>query len=44
MREIWEDHHRQIREIDQRYKRNLKRAFTVFGLILFIVAFLLYKY
>ena len=38
MEEIWEDHHRQIREIDRRYKRNLKRAFTILGLILITVA------
>lgn len=44
MQEIWEDHHRQIKEIDLKYKRNLKRAFTVLGLIIFIFAFLLYKY
>lgn len=44
MQEIWEDHHRQIKEIDLKYKRSLKRAFTVLGLIIFIFAFLLYKY
>ena len=44
MKEIWEDHHKQMKEIDLKYKRNLKRAFTVLGLIIFIFAFLLYKY
>jgi hypothetical protein len=44
MKEIWEDHHRIMKEIDLRYKRNLKRAFTILGLILFLFAFLLYKY
>jgi hypothetical protein len=44
MQEIWEDHHRQIREIDLKYKRNLKRAFTVLGLIILVLTFLLYKY
>lgn len=44
MKEIWEDHHRIMKEIDRRYKRNLKRAFAVFGLILFLMVFFLYKY
>ena len=44
IQEIWNDHHRQMKEIDLKYKRNLKRAFTVLGLIIFIFAFLLYKY
>lgn len=38
MQEIWEDHHRQMKEINRKYKRNLKRAFTVLGLILITVA------
>lgn len=44
MQEIWEDHHRQMKEIDLKYKRNLKRAFTVLGLIILVLTFLLYKY
>lgn len=44
MQEIWEDHHRQMKEIDRKYKRNLKRAFTVLGLIILVLTFLLYKY
>ena len=44
MQEIWEDHHRQMKEIDLKYKRNLKRAFTALGLIILVLTFLLYKY
>lgn len=44
MKEIWEDHHRRMAEIDRRYKRNLKRAFTVLGLILITIAAAYYKY
>lgn len=42
MQEIWEDHHRQMKEIDLKYKRNLKHAFTVLGLIILVFTFLLY--
>lgn len=38
MKEIWEDHHKQMKEIDLKYKRNLKWAFTILGLILITVA------
>lgn len=38
MQEIWEDHHRKIREIESAYKRNLKRLFIIVGLILITVA------
>lgn len=38
MQEIWEDHHRKIKEIDRAYKRNLKRLFIIVGLILITVA------
>lgn len=44
MKEIWEDHHRKIKELDREHKRNLKRLFTIVGLILILFAFLLYKY
>lgn len=44
MKEIWEDHHKQMKEIDLKYKRNLKRAFSVLGLIILVLTFLLYKY
>lgn len=44
MQEIWEDHHRQMKEIDLKYKRSLKRAFTGLGLIILVLTFLLYKY
>ena len=44
MKEIWEDHHRQMKEIDWVHKRNLKRLFTVVGLILITIASAYYKY
>lgn len=44
MKEIWEDHHRKIKEIDRAYKRNMKRLFTIVGLILITTAAAYYKY
>lgn len=44
MKEIWEDHHKKIKEIDRAYKRDLKRAFIVLGLILIVIATAYYKY
>jgi hypothetical protein len=44
MKEIWEDHHRQMKEIDLKYKSNMKRLFTIVGLILITIATAYYKY
>jgi hypothetical protein len=41
MQEIWKDHHRKIKEIDQAYKRNLKRLFVIVGIILSTIVILL---
>jgi predicted nucleic acid-binding Zn ribbon protein len=37
MKEIWEEHHRQIKEIDRKHKRNLKLLFAIIGLILYVI-------
>lgn len=38
MKEIWEDHHRKIKELEREHKRNLKRLVTIVGLILITIA------
>lgn len=44
MQDIWDDHHRQIRELDRIYKKNIRITIAV-GFIIFIAfVIVLYKY
>ena len=41
MRDIWEEHHRRMREIDERYKRK-SRNITVRTMVILLIAVILY--
>jgi flagellar biosynthesis/type III secretory pathway M-ring protein FliF/YscJ len=44
MQDIWDEHHRQLREIDRRFKRK-KRILIAIAVVLFIAyVVFLYKY
>ena len=43
MQDIWDDHHRRLREIDKKFKMRLKILLNIFVVVLLVLLFIFYK-
>ncbi len=44
MQDIWDDHHRRLREIDRKFKMRLKVLLIIFVIVFLAFAFVICKY